>query len=251
MDGCRWRAPAYLLVASTFFAQGWVVWTDAGSGAHDAPLSARAVEGQTIFRAYNCQSCHQLYGNGGYLGPDLTNATSRVPPGRYAAFLDEGAGAMPAFHLTPEEQAAVWTYLTELGRSGQGVPTPPAGEPGALFAAALTRWEADGASLPEAVSAGAAVAAERGCGGCHVSFASGGAAGAPDLADVVVRLGEPEVRRVLREGRGGMPDLALAEADVDALVALLGWVGEHRVALRPSHDLAPLDTPWFAYRDAP
>ena len=249
MDGCRWRAPAYLLVVSTFFAQGWVVWTDAGSTAHEAPLSARAVEGQTIFRAHNCQACHQLFGTGGYLGPDLTNAVNRVPPARFAEFLDVGAGAMPAFHLTADERDAVWTWLTELDRAGQGAPTAPPGEPGALYAAALTRWAEGGPEVPAAAAAGAKVAEARGCGGCHVSFAAGGVGGAPDLADVVVRLGEPEVRRVLEGGRGGMPNLHLAADEVDALVDLLRWVGDERDALRPAQDLAPLDTPWFAYRD--
>ncbi len=248
-DGCRWRLPAYLLVASTFFVQGWVVWTDAGSDVHDTPLSAQALEGQAIFRANNCQSCHQLFGAGGYLGPDLTNATRRVPAARYATFLDEGAGAMPAFHLDGPQRDAVWAYLSALDSAGLGVPTLPEGETGPLYADALARWQASGEALPAEVATGAAVATARGCGGCHLSFAPGGAGGAPDLGDAVSRLGAGGVRQVVAGGRGGMPNLVLSDPELDSVVALLTWVDAHQDTLRPSRDLSPLDAPWFAYRD--
>lgn len=33
-------------------------------------------KGKTLFQQHNCISCHQLYGLGGYLGPELTTAYS-------------------------------------------------------------------------------------------------------------------------------------------------------------------------------
>ena len=39
-------------------------------------LSKKAIEGENIWLQKNCNSCHQLYGLGGYLGPDLTNIFS-------------------------------------------------------------------------------------------------------------------------------------------------------------------------------
>ena len=39
-------------------------------------ISSLACEGKIVFQKYNCISCHQLYGLGGYLGPDLTNVIS-------------------------------------------------------------------------------------------------------------------------------------------------------------------------------
>ena len=35
-------------------------------------------EGRLVWQKYNCHTCHQLYGLGGYLGPDLTNVYSRT-----------------------------------------------------------------------------------------------------------------------------------------------------------------------------
>ena len=32
--------------------------------------------GKQVFQQYNCIACHQLYGLGGYLGPELTTAFS-------------------------------------------------------------------------------------------------------------------------------------------------------------------------------
>ena len=32
----------------------------------------KAADGRLIWQKYNCQSCHQLFGLGGYLGPDLS-----------------------------------------------------------------------------------------------------------------------------------------------------------------------------------
>jgi len=38
--------------------------------------AALAKEGKQLFQDHNCISCHQVYGLGGYLGPDLTTAYS-------------------------------------------------------------------------------------------------------------------------------------------------------------------------------
>ncbi|MCH7870146.1 MAG: c-type cytochrome, partial [Planctomycetes bacterium] len=38
-----------------------------------------AKSGLAIWRENNCQACHQIYGYGGFLGPDLTNLMDRRP----------------------------------------------------------------------------------------------------------------------------------------------------------------------------
>ena len=43
--------------------------------------SEKAVSGRIVWQKYNCQSCHQLYGLGRYLGPDLTNVVSNPKKG--------------------------------------------------------------------------------------------------------------------------------------------------------------------------
>ena len=59
-----------------------------------------------VWQKYNCQSCHQLYGLGGYLGPDLTNVYSAKGKGELfiKAFLHAGTKQMPSFDLSKEEE---------------------------------------------------------------------------------------------------------------------------------------------------
>jgi len=69
--------------------------------------------GSDLFQQYNCTSCHQLYGLGGYLGPELTTAYS--DPGRgelyMKAFLKAGGPRMPNFHFKEEDINALISFL--------------------------------------------------------------------------------------------------------------------------------------------
>src|SRR5690554_1410938 len=66
----------FLLLLSAFFlAYNFNIYTgkeDYG----DIRLSEKALQGQNLWLKNNCNSCHQIYGLGGYLGPDLTNVYS-------------------------------------------------------------------------------------------------------------------------------------------------------------------------------
>ena len=62
------------ILALCFVSQTYLVYAD--------PTETRVLEGEElagrrVWLANNCQACHQLYGFGGFLGPDLTNAASR------------------------------------------------------------------------------------------------------------------------------------------------------------------------------
>ena len=61
--------------------------------------------GKDLFQKYNCTSCHQLYGLGGYLGPELTTAYSDKLRGELymKVFLKNGGPRMPNFHFKDEE----------------------------------------------------------------------------------------------------------------------------------------------------
>lgn len=69
--------------------------------------------GKTLFQQYNCISCHQLYGLGGYLGPELTTAWSDKYRGEayMKAFLQNGGVRMPKFNFTDNETKAIINYL--------------------------------------------------------------------------------------------------------------------------------------------
>ena len=74
-----------------FFVQTWFVYSDEAGRATPA-LSAEAARGRELWHEHNCQSCHQIHGFGGFLGPDLTNATLRLTDARLEAVLTGGAG---------------------------------------------------------------------------------------------------------------------------------------------------------------
>ena len=78
----------------------------------------KVVAGKRVFQAYDCMGCHTLVGNGGYLGPDLTEEYKRVGPAWLAAFLPSAGGwptegAVRAQLLDPNQQADAGTKSIE------------------------------------------------------------------------------------------------------------------------------------------
>ncbi|MFM2359510.1 MAG: hypothetical protein RLY16_1503 [Bacteroidota bacterium] len=82
-------------------------------------LEAAADKGKMIWQQYNCNSCHQIYGQGGYIGPDLTNVYSQRSKTYIQTFLSYGSFSMPNFHLTPAEQESLLHYLKQVDASGK------------------------------------------------------------------------------------------------------------------------------------
>ncbi|MED5421089.1 MAG: cytochrome c [Pseudomonadota bacterium] len=86
--------------------------------AHLEPMSDEARVGQDLFQAHNCIACHQFYGLGGYMGPDLTNVTSSYSPMYARAFIMNGTANMPKFDLSDEELDAIVAYLEFVDETG-------------------------------------------------------------------------------------------------------------------------------------
>lgn len=80
-----------------------------------------AVQGRLVWQKHNCHVCHQLYGLGGFLGPDLTNVSEK---GFFYidAFLKNGANSMPAFSLSEEETRQLFEFLKSANTSGNAAP---------------------------------------------------------------------------------------------------------------------------------
>lgn len=83
-------------------------------------LNEKAIKGQKLWQKYNCSACHQIYGLGGYLGPDLTNIVSNPNkgPDYVKAFLNSGVKVMPKFNFTKEEKDEIVEYLKFVDSSG-------------------------------------------------------------------------------------------------------------------------------------
>lgn len=78
--------------------------------------------GKIVWQELNCNSCHQLYGLGGFLGPDLTNVYSIKGPDYIKAFVKSGTPVMPKFNLRDKEMKALVEFLKEVDQSGKSDP---------------------------------------------------------------------------------------------------------------------------------
>ena len=99
---------AYVLYSSVVYTKG----TETKLQLSVAELK-KVDRGKQIFQQYNCVACHQLYGLGGYLGPELTTAYSDKNRGEQylRIFLKAGGRRMPNFHFTEEQVNDIIGYL--------------------------------------------------------------------------------------------------------------------------------------------
>jgi nitric oxide reductase subunit C len=78
-------------------------------------------KGKQIFQQHNCTACHQVYGLGGYLGPDLTTAWSDKRRGELylGAILRSGGARMPNFHFKENEINELLAYFKYIDQSSR------------------------------------------------------------------------------------------------------------------------------------
>ena len=81
-------------------------------------ITPLAIEGRLVFQKYNCISCHQLYGLGGYLGPDLTNVVSEKGSYYVSAVIKNGMLKMPNLNVKDDEIKSLVAYLSFVDSSG-------------------------------------------------------------------------------------------------------------------------------------
>lgn len=91
---------------------------------HNGFDKEKASNGRIVWQNYNCQSCHQLYGLGGYLGTDLTNIMSDPKKGEivFKSILKYGTKQMPAFKLSETEMIYLIEFLKSVDASGKADP---------------------------------------------------------------------------------------------------------------------------------
>lgn len=86
--------------------------------------SVDPVIGKMIWQERNCSACHQLYGLGGFLGPDLTNVYSATGKGPLyiKVFVRSGTTVMPSFDLSDKELEHLAAFLAHVDASGKADP---------------------------------------------------------------------------------------------------------------------------------
>lgn len=84
--------------------------------------NAGADAGKMAWQKYNCNACHQIYGLGGFLGPDLTNVYSVKGAVYIQAFLKCGTTIMPDYHLSEKEIKDLIPFLSAIDATGSADP---------------------------------------------------------------------------------------------------------------------------------
>lgn len=109
------------ILITSFFVYSIVIYTigtrvDKG----EEYITPKVKQGKLLFQKKNCIACHQIYGLGGYMGPDLTNIISAPGKGPLfvKAFLMVGSERMPNYHFTEVEIEELIAFLTYADKTG-------------------------------------------------------------------------------------------------------------------------------------
>ncbi len=110
----------FSILVILFITYNFSLYTQNISKTTAPTLSEQAIKGEHLWQENNCTACHQIYGLGGYLGPDLTNIASNPKKGlAYAkAFFNSGIKSMPKFNFSDDEKEQLATFLKEIDQTG-------------------------------------------------------------------------------------------------------------------------------------
>lgn len=99
----------------------WVYTAGTTGPAINLHPDAAAQRGKLVYQKYNCTACHQIFGLGGYLGPELTTTMSQEGKGEILAnaFLSGGTARMPNLHMQQQEISDVIEYLKYVDQIAQ------------------------------------------------------------------------------------------------------------------------------------
>lgn len=106
-------------LAIVFSVYNVIIYTQ-DSKMSSKPMPKKALLGAKLWQDNNCTACHQFYGLGGYLGPDLTNIMSHPAKGEdyVKAFLNSAPKSMPKFDFTEVEKDQLVAFLTCVDSTG-------------------------------------------------------------------------------------------------------------------------------------
>lgn len=225
------KAITLIVLILAFLAQTYFVYTDTKDSVQLDPL---ATAGRQLWMQNNCQACHQLHGFGGFLGPDLTNATARLELDQLESKLALGEGQMPLFEMDSNQALSLWAFLSAMNETGIG----QARNPNLVQVASISqaREHPRNIAIEQVIAESGDVAAGAGfeifqsntCQACHVPFAHS-SVGAPDLSLSGGTLSDDEIRSVLEHGRlPKMPPSGLSEDQRASVLAFIQFKADHR-----------------------
>ena len=116
----KWKMMVLVLFVAAYLIYSFTLYTSLP--VKQCIVDKRAENGKLVWQKYNCNACHQLYGLGGYLGPDLTNVYSKRSDAFIKAFLKNGTTAMPNFNINDYEMDCLLKYFNSIDNSGKSDP---------------------------------------------------------------------------------------------------------------------------------
>ncbi|WP_338377884.1 cytochrome c [uncultured Flavobacterium sp.] len=107
------------VLIGVFSIYNYILYTSK-SAYNTVHLSQNAIKGENIWLKNNCNSCHQIYGLGGYLGPDITNVYSREGKGEeyIKTIVNSGINSMPKFNFSEDEKDLLVQFFKEIDQTG-------------------------------------------------------------------------------------------------------------------------------------
>ena len=112
----------FIILFSCFLLYSFWVYSIPLFNTYPTPIQKTKLvsDGRLVWQKYNCHTCHQLYGLGGYLGPDLTNTYSRNKENEtyLKGIIKSGVRQMPKFNLTDDETRELLAFLKDVDASG-------------------------------------------------------------------------------------------------------------------------------------
>lgn len=125
MNAVSYRIYIAIFLFSSYLSFTLWVYTYGTSGDPEKLImSKEAYQGKLLYQQMNCASCHQIFGLGGYLGPELTSIMSDKGKNLnyVASFLKYGSKQMPAFDLDSLQVKELVAYLSYVdAASGEGI----------------------------------------------------------------------------------------------------------------------------------
>jgi nitric oxide reductase subunit C len=213
-----------------FALQTTLVYSDDASGVE---LEGEALAGSELWHVHGCQVCHQLYGFGGFLGPDLTNVASRYPGDQLRdqleVVLTNGSGQMPSFELHSGDVDAFAAFFVEMNKTGRGQVRSLALADGPTPFERAASEQLDHVGAAQAKE-GLVAMQSRPCLACHAPFTPS-AVGAPPLAAVAEGLSAEALDERLRLGKPPKmppPTPAFSAEERAAVGSFLVWLSENQ-----------------------
>jgi nitric oxide reductase subunit C len=121
MKTFRYKITIFLFLLIAFLSySATLYYSDTTQAEIPSPL---AQKGRLLWQDKNCTSCHQFYGLGGHLGPDLTNVYAKRSPEYITAFLKTGTLVMPNYDLSDAEIQAFLAFFKYTNTTGIADPT--------------------------------------------------------------------------------------------------------------------------------